>query len=114
MKLGHRIYNQENSNLSHDGILVNAYNALLGLCRVITNRQDDKWRNIDPYYFIYHEKASFFRVDPICSKPGPKIEGKKQFGTITEYFFLALQFLNVGVCGAMENFGMYNEMKKNM
>jgi len=27
---------------------------------------------------------------------------------------LALQFLHVGVCGAMDNFNKYNEMKKNM
>jgi hypothetical protein len=114
MKMGHRIYNSENNDLSHDGLLVNAYFCLLGLCKAITNQQDDKWKNIDPSYFIYHEKAPLLRGDALCSKPGPHLTGKKEFGTITEFFFLALQFLQVGICGAMESFNMYNEMKKNM
>ena len=52
--------------------------------------------------------------DPICSKPGPKVGNHKEFGTITEFFFLALQFLHVGVCGAMDSFTALNEMKKNL
>ena len=73
MKLVHRLYNQENSELSHDGLLINCYSCLLGLCKAITNMQDDKWKHIDPTYFIHHEKASFLKGDVICSRPGPKI-----------------------------------------
>lgn len=54
MKLGHRIYNSENSELSHDGLMVNAYSCFLGLCKAITNMKDDKWRSIDATYFMYH------------------------------------------------------------
>jgi hypothetical protein len=52
------------------------------------------------------------KYDPINSKVIMKNEGKKEFGTITEFFFLCLQFLHVGVCGAMEIFEELNEMKK--
>lgn len=76
-KLAHQLYHQNSNELSHDGILINCYSCLLGLCKVITNMQDDKWKNIDPNYFMYHEKASFLKGDVICSKPGPKISGKK-------------------------------------
>lgn len=47
MKMGHRMYNQENQ-LSHDGLMLNAYTSLLGLCKAITNQNDTKWQSIDP------------------------------------------------------------------
>ena len=68
MKLGNRLYNPENVELSHDGLLVNVYSCFLGLCKVITNKQEDKWKSIDPSYFLHHEKAEKLRSDPICSK----------------------------------------------
>lgn len=38
MKLGARLYNADNSMLSHDGTLVNAYACFLNLCKVIIAR----------------------------------------------------------------------------
>jgi len=73
MKLGHRIYNSDNSDLSHDGLMVNAYSCFLGLCKAITNMKDDKWKGIDASYFLYHSNAAQFRGDTICSKPGKPI-----------------------------------------
>lgn len=40
MKLASRLYNADNSKLSHDGILLNAYAVFLNLCKVITARED--------------------------------------------------------------------------
>jgi hypothetical protein len=39
-KLAARLHNADNSKLSHDGILVNAYVCFLNLCKVITARED--------------------------------------------------------------------------
>jgi hypothetical protein len=104
MKLGARLHNADNSNLSHDGILVNAYACFLNLCKVIIAREDNKYKSIDPSYFRDHEKAVQMKYDPINTRPIKPAHNKKDFGTITEFFFLCLQFLHVGVCGAIENF----------
>ena len=101
MKLGHRMSNPEGSDLSHDGLLMNAYISLLGLCKAITNQNDDKWKAIDPTYFRYHPQAELLRGDAICNKQVVGVQEKRDFGTITEFFYLSLQYLHVGVCGAM-------------
>ena len=83
MKLGARLHNANNANLSHDGILINAYACFLNLCKVIIARTAEKYKSIDPTYFRDHEKAVKMKYDPINSKPFKKIENKKEFGTIT-------------------------------
>lgn len=103
-KLAARLANADNSAFSHDGILVNAFHCFLNLSKVIISRDDDKYKLIDPTYFRDHEKASVMKYDPINSKGAPKYEGKKDFGTISEFFFLSLQFLHVGVVGAIDIF----------
>ena len=47
MKLGARLYNADNSMLSHDGTLINVYSCFLNLCKVIASRTDDKYKSID-------------------------------------------------------------------
>lgn len=54
MKLGARLHNANNANLSHDGILINAYACFLNLCKVIIARTDEKYKSIDPTYFRDH------------------------------------------------------------
>ena len=103
-KLGSRLYNANNNSLSHDGTLLNAYVCFLNLCKVITSRQDDKYRSIDPSYFMQQEKVALMKYDAINSRPYKKVEKYRQFGTITEFFFLCVQFLHVGVIGALQNF----------
>ena len=100
-KLAARLHNADNSKLSHDGILVNAYVCFLNLCKVITAREDEKYKSIDPTYFRDHEKASLMKYDPINTAPHKFLAQKKEYGTITEFFFLCIQFLHVGVCGAI-------------
>jgi hypothetical protein len=108
MKLGARLYNADNSKLSHDGILVNVYVCFLNLCKVITSRSDEKYKSIDATYFRDHEKAPLMKYDPINTTPGKVVHQRKEYGTITEFFFLCIQFLHVGLCGAIENFSEYN------
>lgn len=114
MKLGARLYNADTSMFSHDGTLINAYSCFLNLCKVIASRQDDKYKSIDPNYFRYHERISLMKYDPINTKPIKKNEERKEFGTITEFFFLCLQYLHFGVCGAIDNFSEFNDIKKNL
>ena len=76
-KLGHRYYDNQKNELSHDGLLVNAYRCLLSLCKAITNRNDDKWTRIEVDYFLYHPQAVHLKQDPICAKPAPKVTGTK-------------------------------------
>jgi hypothetical protein len=83
MKLGSRLYNADNSKLSHDGILVNAYVCFLNLCKVITSRDDEKYKSIDPTYFRDHEKAALMKYDPINTTPVKVAQQKKDYGTIT-------------------------------
>lgn len=82
-KLGSRLYNANNNNLSHDGTLLNVYSCFLNLCKVITSRQDDKYKNIDPSYFMLHEKVALMKYDTINSRPYKKVEKNREFGTIT-------------------------------
>lgn len=53
-KLGSNLYNANNSAQSHDGILINAYAALLNISKVIIARKDDKYLSINPDYFKYN------------------------------------------------------------
>jgi hypothetical protein len=73
-KLGSRLYNANNNSLSHDGTLLNAYVCFLNLCKVITSRQDDKYRSIDPSYFMQQEKVALMKYDAINSRPYKKVE----------------------------------------
>lgn len=63
---------------------------------------------------MYGEKVALLKYDGINSKSFKRTSERREYGTITEFFFLALQFLFVGVCGAQDDFNELSEMKKNM
>jgi hypothetical protein len=74
---------------------------LLGLCRVIFSRQDEKYLSVDPNYFRGGEWVKLARYDPLNPKVKADRTGSREFGTITEFFFLGLQFLHVGLVTAL-------------
>jgi hypothetical protein len=50
---------------------------------------------------MLHEKVALMKYDAINSRPYKRTEKNREFGTITEFFFLCVQFLHVGVIGAL-------------
>lgn len=57
-KLGSRLQNSTNSELSHDGLVLNAYVVLLNLCKPFLAREGEKYKNIDPEYYIFKHRAT--------------------------------------------------------
>jgi len=71
-KLGSNLYNANNSSQSHDGILINAYAALLNISKVIIARKDDKYLSISSDYFKHNDKLKYFKYDPLNTKQPKK------------------------------------------
>ena len=82
-KLGARLENANNEADSHDGLLVNAYACFMNLCKAIMAKKDEKYRSIDPSYFMHSPYLGAMRYDPINGKPYGKQYPPKEFGTIT-------------------------------
>ena len=79
--------------------------SFLNLCLPILKIENEKYKNINPEYFIYKERVQRCKYEPLNNKKTPKVPPKNvEFGTISEFFFLALEFLHVGVIPAFENF----------
>ena len=113
-KLGARLQNANNENDSHDGFLINNYACFMNLCQAIVNRNDNKFLSIDPTYFMQSQYMPMMKYDPINGKPYNKQHPTKQYGTITEFYFLCLQYLHVGLCGAIDHFTEFNDFKKRL
>lgn len=47
-KLGSRLQNSTNTDLSHDGIMLNAFVVMLNLCKPFLAREGEKYKNINP------------------------------------------------------------------
>lgn len=47
-KLGSRLHGAKNTEISHDGLMVNLYVSFLNLCKPIFNLQSEKYKNINP------------------------------------------------------------------
>lgn len=73
-KLGSNLYNANNSSQSHDGILMNAYAALLNISKVIIARKDDKYLSIDPNYFMHCSRLKYLKYDPVNTKQQRKLQ----------------------------------------
>ena len=114
-KLGSRLSGAVNTTISGDGLMLNIYECLLDISRVIFDRGQTMYQNIDPEYFQYSEHCKLCQYEPLNSRKGienPKMEiEKKEFGTITEYFFLTFEMLHAGVIPTLHNFQEVNETK---
>ena len=86
----------------------------MNLCKAIVNKNDDKFRSIDPTYFMQSQYMPLMKYDPINGKSHDKKHPSKQYGTITEFYFLCLQYLHVGLCGAIDHFTEMNDFKKRL
>jgi hypothetical protein len=94
---------------------MNVYVVLLNLCKPFLSREGDKWKNIDPEYYMFKERAVACKYEPIHQdKKVEKMEVQKEFGTISEFFFLCLELLNVGLVSVQDSFVELNEYKEKL
>ena len=67
-KLGSRLQNSTNSDLSHDGIVLNSYVVFLNLCKPFLAKESGKYKSIDPEYYLFKERAIMCKYDTINQK----------------------------------------------
>jgi hypothetical protein len=73
-KLGSRLSGAVNNTISGDGTLMNLYECMLEINRVIIDRSQNKYQNIDPEYFHYSEHSKLCQYEPLNNK---KLENPK-------------------------------------
>ena len=67
-KLGSRLQNSRNTNLSSDGFLINLYVCLLNLCKPLFSIESGKYMNINPEYFVHNERMKLCKYERINKK----------------------------------------------
>lgn len=86
---------------------------LFELCAPFLNLNDPKemWRKIDPTYIPSGLRIDLTDETPICNKKEERksIVFPKEYGTITEFYFLAQQMLHFGLTHI---FKKYADIKK--
>jgi ubiquitin conjugation factor E4 B len=115
-KLGTRLSGAVNNTISHDGLMMNVYESMLDISKGILDRNQSVWTKIDPEYFRYSDHARLCQYEPLNNKKdGGKMEVEgKEFGTVTEFFFLTMELLHVGVVPTLLNFKEINETKERI
>jgi hypothetical protein len=73
-KLGSRLSGAVNTTISADGTLMNVYECMLEINRVILDPSQNKYQNIDPEYFRYSEHCKLCQYEPLNNK---KLENPK-------------------------------------
>jgi hypothetical protein len=88
----------------------------LNLCKPFLSIESEKYKNIDPEYYMFKERALMCKYDSINQKDKrlDKTEVHKKFGTITEFFFLCLEYFNIGYVASQENFMELNQYKERL
>ena len=105
-KLGTRLSGVVPTNISHDGLMLNIYNSMLEINRVIIDKASKKYESIDPTFYRDNKYLSLCKHEPVNNKKidSKEMEEEKAFGTITEFFVIVCEFLNVGLIPAIHNF----------
>lgn len=88
--------------------------CLVNLCKPIFNIESGKYTNINPEYFLYNDRMKLCKYEKINKKDFPIQEKHVEFGTITQFFFLAWEMLYVGVIPTHENFVEEMEAKQRL
>lgn len=88
---------------------MNVMHVMHELCLPFLNLQDPKemWKKIDPSYLPSGMRIDLTDETPICSKK----EGRKQivfpkeYGTISEFYFMELEMLHFGLLHTIRKYG---------
>lgn len=116
-KLGSRLSGAVTTTTSSDGMMMNLYECMLEISRGILDRSQNRYQNIDPEYFRYAEHCKLCQYEPLNSRKmeNPRMEVEnKEFGTITEFFFVTFELLHVGVIPTLHNYQEVNETKERI
>lgn len=70
--------------------MLNVYECMIEITRVILDLSNGKWQSIDPEYFLRKEHARLCNYENLKKGTSDKVEpGTKDFGTISEFYFLS-------------------------
>lgn len=121
-KLGHSLVQNKMmgqlNKISSDAFCFNAMYVIYEFCIPFLNLNDPKamWKKIDPEYI-----PSLFRLDlsdetPLCSNKSMKkdVKFKKEFGTISEFYFLMSQQVHFGLMHSIRKYLDIRKMLERM
>ena len=94
---------------------MNALYVMHELCLPFLNLNDPKemWKKIDPTYLTSGYRIDLSNETPINSDPNAKkdnpIKFAKEYGTISEFYFMELEIIHFGLMHTINN---YTDLKK--
>ena len=117
-KLGHNLaQNSMKSQLdliSSDSFCLNAMYVLHDLCTPFLNLNDPKemWKKVDPTYLPSGVRIDITDETPICSGKEWKqaLKFPKEYGTISEFYFMELQMIHVGLMHTVRKYADVRKM----
>jgi len=107
-------------NMSSDALSMNVFDVLLDICSKFTNRNSQLLQKINPLYLKSGKK---FDIDeaPLVTKLAYATDfapdtfaDTKEFGTVTEYFFLTLEIAHVCYIPILHNFVESREVSQRI
>lgn len=112
-KLGMRLEQQNKALLysSSDAMCLNVFDVMLEICSKFLDRSSPLLDKIDPTYYQFGWRFEY-KETGMVNKPGVKVQdtnqiqekGPNDFGTITEFFFHALELCHFCFIPILQNF----------
>ncbi|EGR28270.1 ubiquitin conjugation factor e4, putative, partial [Ichthyophthirius multifiliis] len=113
-KLGNRLQQQNKNikkNSASDAFMLNLFDVMLEIAKVIFNKNEDKWLKVLPEYFLNSSRLKHLQEQSLYNEK-LELENQKgvmevenqEFGTITVVFFLCQQLGHFGLIPIYDNF----------